>query len=482
MSSQSPASPPQSSAGDLAARLGLYTATMIVIGSMVGSGIFKKPALMAGQLGSPGLLVLVWLMAGLVTCFGALANAEVAGMITAVGGQYVFFRRIYNEFVGFLYGWAIFAVIQTGSIASIAYVGADYLRYFVKLPHLGPELEQLRISLLGIITITPLADLGPKLVTAGTVLLLTGVNILGVVLGGTVQNIFTTLKLVAIGGVVVACFALGGQPAAEVAAGSGAAATPLASSLGLVGALVAALSGAFWAYDGWNNITYVAGEVRQPSRNIPRALFLGTAAVATLYILVNLAYLNVLPLGEMAGSKLVAADAMQVVLGAVGGALISGLVIFSTFGTANGTILASARVHFAMARDGLFFRSLGNVHPRFRTPARSLLVQGLWASALVFSGTFDQLTDMLIFVSWIFYLLGALGVFVLRVREPHTPRPYRVWGYPVVPAVFVLFAATYVVITLRQDFRNSAFGLLLVALGVPLYLYWRRGGRARSGS
>jgi APA family basic amino acid/polyamine antiporter len=250
-----------------------------------------------------------------------------------------------------------------------------------------------------------------------------------------------------------------------------------------VGALVAALSGAFWAYDGWNNITYVAGEVRQPSRNIPRALFLGTAAVATLYILVNLAYLNVLPLGEMASSKLVAADAMRAVLGAIGGALISGLVIFSTFGTANGTILASARVHFAMARDGLFFRSLGNVHPRFRTPARSLLVQGLWASALVFSGTFDQLTDMLIFVSWIFYLLGALGVFVLRVREPDTPRPYRVWGYPVVPAVFVLFAATYVVITLRQDFRNSAFGLLLVALGVPLYLYWRgRAGRAASGS
>jgi APA family basic amino acid/polyamine antiporter len=218
MSSQSSSSPEQSRAGDLAAKLGLYTATMIVIGSMVGSGIFKKPALMAGQLGSPGLLVLVWLMAGLVTCFGALANAEVAGMITAVGGQYVFFRRIYNEFVGFLYGWAIFAVIQTGSIASISYVGADYLRYFVKLPHLGPELEQVKISLLGIITITPLADLGTKLVTAGTVLLLTGVNILGVVLGGTVQNIFTTLKLVAIGGVVVACFAVAGsQPLSSVA-------------------------------------------------------------------------------------------------------------------------------------------------------------------------------------------------------------------------------------------------------------------------
>ncbi len=461
----------------LAQRLGLYTATMIVIGSMVGSGIFRKPAKMASQLGSPLLLLLVWGGAGVITLFGALSNAEIAGMITAVGGQYVFFRRIYNDFVGFLYGWAVFAVIQTGSIASISYVCAEYVGYFVQLPRLSPELEKISFSLFGIITITPFADLGVKLVTAGCIMGLTSLNVTGVALGGVVQNIFTTLKMVAIAGVVAVCFGAGTGSFGHF---SGHTASAPTSTIGLVGALVAALAGAFWAYDGWNNITYIAGEVRQPSRNIPRALFLGTAAVALVYVAINLAYLYVLPLGEMASSKLVAADAMKRVLGGLGGALISGLVILSTFGTANGTILASARVHYAMANDGLFFRYLGQIHPRFKTPARSLMIQGIWASLLVFSGTFDQLTDMLIFVSWIFYFIGALGVFVLRRREPDAPRPYRVWGYPVVPALFLLFAAAYVVITLVESvesFRNSVFGLILVGIGVPLYLYWQRKAR-----
>ncbi len=461
---------PRGGGGGLVPTLGLYTAAMIVIGSMVGSGIFKKPAVMAEQLGSPTLMVLVWLLAGTVTLFGALSNSEVAGMITAVGGQYVFFRRIYNDFVGYLYGWAVFAVIQTGSIASIAYVFAEYTGYFVKLPTLPPEWEKLTFKLLGVIEIAPFTAFGTKLLTIGCVLLLTSVNITGVALGGAVQNIFTTLKVVAIAGVVVLSFSVGGGSVAHFTQS-----TPVSTgALGIVGAMGAAISGAFWAYDGWNNITYVAGEVREPSRNIPRALFLGTAGVMTIYALVNLAYIYVLPVEQMAGSKLVAADVMTRALGGIGGALISALVMVSTFGTTNGTILASSRVYYAMANDGLFFRYVGAVHPRFKTPARSLMVQGLWASLLVFSGTFDQLTDMLIFVSWIFYLLGALGVFVLRSKEPDTPRPYRVWGYPIVPAVFVLFAAAYVVVSLVENVRNALFGLLLVALGLPLYAYFRR--------
>jgi basic amino acid/polyamine antiporter, APA family len=475
------APPPKTSATpSLAQRLGLYTATMIVIGSMVGSGIFKKPATMAGQLGSPLLLVLVWILAGTVTLFGALSNSEIAGMITAVGGQYVFFRRIYNHFVGYLYGWAIFAVIQTGSIASISYVCAEYCGYFFRLPTLSPEWEKVSVNLLGVIEITPFASLGTKVLTAGIILSLTAVNATGVVLGGLVQNIFTTFKMVAIAGVVLLSFVVGGGSFGNFAAPAATAASSL-GTFGLIGAIGLATSGAFWAYDGWNNITYIAGEVREPSRNIPRALFIGTAAVMAIYVLVNLAYIYVLPLPEMAGSKLVAAEVMTRALGPLGGSLISALVILSTFGTANGTILASARVGYAMAGDGLFFRSLGQVHPRFQTPARSLLAQGIWASLLVFSGTFDQLTDMLIFVSWIFYFLGALGVFVLRRREPATARPYHVWGYPVVPAVFCLFAAAYVVVTLVESFRNSVFGLVLVVVGVPFYFYWsRRGGQAAS--
>jgi basic amino acid/polyamine antiporter, APA family len=472
-----PASPPPSS---LSQRLGLYTATMIVIGSVIGSGIFKKPAVMAAQLGSPILLLLTWVIAGTVTLFGALSNAEIAGMITAVGGQYVFFRRIYNDFFGYLYGWSVFAVIQTGSIASIAYVFAEYCGYFVHLPTLPPAWEKISVNLLGVIQVTPFANFGVKALTAACILLLTMVNISGVVLGGAVQNIFTTGKIVAIGAVVVLSFALGHGSLDHLT--STTAHVPV-GTLALIGALGAAVRGAFWAYDGWNNITYIAGEVREPSRTIPRALFIGALVVMSVYVLTNLAYLYVIPLEEMAQSKLVAADAMQRVFGATGAALISSLVILSTFGTANGTILASARVYFAMARDGFFFRGLGQVHPRFETPARSLLVQGIWASLLVFSGTFDQLTDMLIFVSWIFYFMGALGVFILRRKEPDTPRPYRVWGYPVVPLVFVVFAAAYVVVTLFDDTRNSLFGLILVALGIPLYFVFRRRmGRQDSGA
>jgi basic amino acid/polyamine antiporter, APA family len=468
MNSDSSSSPASSS---LLQRLGPYTATMIVMGSMIGSGIFKKPALMASQIGSSVLLLLTWVLAGTATLFGAFSNAEIASMITAPGGQYVYFRRIYNDFVGYLYGWAVFAVIQTGSIASITYIFAEYCGYFFNLPRLPAQWEGISVNLLGMIQITPFANLGTKLLTVACILLLTAVNITGVALGGAVQSVFTTLKIVAIAVVVLLAFALGHGDLSHFGSS-----LPLQStgSLGILGAMVAALSGAFWAYDGWNNITYVAAEVKAPSRNIPRALFFGTAGVMIVYLLINLAYLYVLPLEEMAKSQLVAADAMGRVLGGAGSAFISALVILSTFGTANGTILASARVYFAMARDGLFFSSLGQVHPRFHTPARSLLVQGLWASLLVFSGTFDQLTDMLIFVSWIFYFLGALGVFILRRKEPETERPYRVWGYPVVPAVFVVFAAAFVLVTLVESARNSLLGLILVALGIPLYLYWRR--------
>ena len=457
----------------LVRRLGLYTAVAVVVGSMIGSGIFKKPAVMADILHSPGLLLATWVLAGVITCFGALSNAEVAGMFPEAGGQYVFFRRIYNDFAAYLYGWAIFAVIQTGSIASIAYVFAEYVGYFVALPRLSPGLDGLSFSL-GPITVMPLHQLGLKLLTVAAIVLHTAVNVRGVALGGAVQSVVTTLKVLAVGVMVLLAFGAGqGDVAHFTEAGQGM--TPLSGdALTLVAAVGLALSGAFWSYDGWNNVTFLAGEVRDPTRNLPRALFIGTAAVVGVYLVINLAFLYQLPVARMAGSKLIAADVMRQALGPLGGALISGLVILSTFGSTNGSILASSRVSFAMARDGLFFPALGRVHPRFATPATALLAQGLWACALVFSGSFDQLTDMLIFVSWIFYAAGAAGVFVLRRKLPDQPRPYRVWGYPVVPAVFVAFASAYVVVTLLKNPRDTAFGLLLVALGLPLYWVFSR--------
>jgi APA family basic amino acid/polyamine antiporter len=463
---------------ELAARLGLLTAVALVIGSMIGSGIFKKTAVMARELHSGGLVLGAWVLAGLVTLCGALTNAEIASLIPATGGQYVYFRRMYGDFVGYLYGWSVFAVIQTGSIASIAYVFAEYVGYFVPLPRLGADWEAMRLSLGSVITFTPFVEFGEKLVAVATILLLTVVNVRGVALGGLVQNVFTLLKLGAVALVVALAFGAGKGSLATLAS-PGSAATPT-GWLPMLGAMGLALSGAFWAYDGWNNVTYVASEIREPQRNVPRALVTGTLLVMGVYLVTNLAYLYVLPLTRIESSKLVAAEVARECVGWGGGALVAAGVVVSTFGTTNGTTMASARVCFAMARDGLFFRRVGAVHERFGTPHVSLLVQGLWASLLVFSGTFDQLTDMLIFVSWGFYAAGAAGVFVLRRTMADAPRRFRVPFYPVLPALFVLFAMAYVVVSLVGSPRNSLVGLLLVAIGVLPYLWWRRRAPVRS--
>lgn len=480
--------PTQQHRSSLLPTLGLFTTLSIVIGAMIGSGIFKKPALMAAQLGSPELLIGIWVVAGIITLFGALTNAEIASMITQTGGQYIFFQKMYGDFMAFLYGWAVFIVIQTGSIASITYVFSQYCQYFYVLPRFSPAIKNafvLHIPFIG--QISPLADIGVKLLTITVIAGLTFVNYLGVRFGGSVQNVFTVLKVLAILFLVVAGFASGAgsfehfvQPAALT--------TPTGGALVL--AIVAAMSGAFWAYDGWNNITYIAGEVHQPQRNVPRALFLGTFVVISVYILINLAYMYILPLDAIAASELVATDAATVILGGLGGAFIAAAVMVSTFGTSNGTILASARVYFAMSREKMFFPSIGAIHPRYRTPGNALLLQAVWTCILVLSGTFDTLTDMLIFVSWIFYALGAFGVFILRRTMPEVPRPYKVWGYPFIPAVFVLFAFVYVVFTLYGDITaymegkttiiNSVFGLFLVGMGIPFYIYFRSKDKQRT--
>lgn len=469
--------------------LGLFTTVAIITGSVIGSGIFRKPALMASQLPSPELLLLVWIGAGVMTLFGALTNAEVAGMMSATGGQYVFFQRMYGNFVAYLYGWAAFVVIQSGSIASVAYVFAEYSQYFVTLPHFAPAVEHtfvLHIPFVG--NIFPLQDIGVKLVAVATIWLLTTVNYLGVRLGGIVQGVFTTMKLAAMAFLVGASFLYAGGSTSHFFTNP-ATTTLTASGWNLALLMVAVLAGAFWTYDGWNNITYVAGEVKDPHRTIPRALFISMAIVISVYVAINLAYLYVLPVEIMAKSKLVAADVATIVMGSGGGAFVAAAVMISTFGTVNGTILVCARVYFAMAKDKLFFAPIGVIHPRFHTPGNSLFMQATWASALVVSGTFDMITNMLIFIIWIFYALGAYGVFVLRKKMPEAPRPYKVWGYPYVPALFVTFAAMYVLITLYNDVTaymkgespiiNSVFGLLLVAAGIPLYYYFRRRERLR---
>ncbi len=472
----------QNKNSNLVKRLGLFTVLAIVVGAVIGSGIFKKPAVMASLLGSPELLIFVWVLAGVITLFGALSNAEVASIIPETGGQFIYFKKMYGNLSAYIYGWSILAVIQTASIASITYVFAEYTEYFFTLPRFSVEIEQaFRLYMPFVGWIYPLRDIGVKSLTIFTILFLSGVNYFGIKYGGIVADIMTVVKVVAILILVTFGFIYSGGSSANFV-------NDLPQYTGIsystIGAVVLALSAAFWAYDGWNNITYISGEVKSPQKNIPIALIAGTAIVILVYILINLAYLYVLPINEMAGSKLVAADMADRAIGGMGGAIVAALVMISTFGTSNGTIMVSARVYYSMSKNNMFFKTIGDIHPKYNTPANALILQAVWSSVLVFSGSFDDLTDMLIFVSWIFYAFGALGLFILRKKMPDTPRPYKVPGYPWVPAIFVIFAFSFVILTLYEDINNymtgkteiinSSFGLILTLVGIPFYYYFKK--------
>jgi APA family basic amino acid/polyamine antiporter len=482
--SEKPSGHPSINAGLLPA-LGLFTTIMMVVGGVIGSGIFRKPGLMAGQVGSPGLLLMVWLLAGVLTLFGALTNAEVASVIPETGGQYVYFERMFGSFFAYLYGWAVFAVIQTGSIAAVAYVFAEYAGKLVQLPEFSPEVSAFTIHFPFIGDVAPLADIGVKGLAAVLIVGLTAVNYIGVKLGGVVQNIFTIAKVAAMALLFMGAFFL---PTGGAAANLTTSSTVIhPAGFALLLAIVAAMQGAFWAYDGWNKITYIAGEVTHPQRNIPLGLGIGMLIVMVIYMLMNVAYAYVLPVDVMVHSKLVAADVAEKCFHG-GARWIAVAVMISTFGTANATILASARVYFSMSRRNVFPKFLGTAHPKFHTPAASLIVQGIWSVLLLFSGTFDTLTDTLIFVSWVFYAAGAYGVFVLRRQMPGAARPYKVPGYPIVPIVFIVFATIYLGFSIYNDIVdyqaavaagkhaiiNSAFGMVLVFIGTPIYWFYRK--------
>lgn len=442
---------------------------------MIGSGVFKKIAPMSVELGSPGLILLCWLIPGIITMIGAATNAEIAGLIAEPGGQYVYFKKMYGNAFAFLYGWSCFSVIQSASIASIAYVFAESVNAVIPLPRLPEIYEQ--VSIFGIFY--PLQSFGVKGLTILTILFLTSANYFGVIVGGTITNIFTALKVLGIIVIILLGFFISGGSSSNLTPVLGKTGFEYSSPLGLFGAMFAAMLAAFWAYDGWNNIGYLGGEVKNPKRNIPIALFGGVALVILIYLAINAAFLYVLPVNEIISitqneHSIIAIEMMRKFLGYGGALFISVLIMVSTFGTTNGTILASSRIYFAMAKDNLFFKSAGSHHSKYRTPHISLLIQGLWASALVLSGTFDQLTDMLIFASFIFYGAGAFGVFILRKKMIDTERVYKVPGYPVIPFVFVLFCVALVLVTIIENPRDSGIGLSLVLIGIPFYIFWKR--------
>lgn len=450
---------PEAQEPRLAERLSLSTAIAVVIGSIIGSGIFLVPQKIALTLGDAGWIITVWIFGGLLSLAGALTSAEIAGMIPEAGGQYVFFREIYNEFAAFLYGWTTFIVYQTGSIAAIAVAFAKYLGFF--FPRLGAWNLNLGFFVM--------PEIGVKLVAICAILFVASVNYFGVQFGGFVQKIFTLLKVAALAGIVAACFIFGTRAAHLY--------TPFYGTYhgaSLLGAFGIALVSVLWAYDGWNSVTYLAGEVKNAQKNIPIALIAGTISVIVIYVLANLAYMYVLSVPQVAESKLVASDAISTFFGRNGAALIAVAVMISTFGTVNATSMTTARVYFAMAKDKLFFRKIASVHPKYQTPHVSLVVQGIWASLLTLTGTYDQLFTYVIFASWLFYALGTFGIFVLRKKRPDAPRPYRTIGYPFVPMIFVVVSIWFVYNTIATDPRDSLIGLGLVLLGLPAYFYWKK--------
>ena len=454
---------------ELVRGLTLTAAIMIAAGSMIGSGIFRKPATMAGQLMSPELLLIVWLVAGIITFIGALCNAEVSGMIDATGGQYVYFQKMYGNFVSYLYGWSVFAVIQTGAGAAIAYVFGEYLGYFIKYPQLPESWVTISIYIPIVGNIFPFAEFGAKAAAILCILFLTAINYAGVIFGGAVQSFVTFVKIASIVLLSILLLASGSGSFSNISTGFS---IPESTTSNIISLFGLAIAGAFWAYDGWNNLTFVAGEIKNPQRNVPLGLLFGTLIVVVVYMLINVAYLYVLPIEKMAESPLVGATAASIVFGSNGAILITIAVIISTFGALNGNILSTARVCFAMAKNNMFIKSLDKIHPRYATPHTSLVAQGLWSCVLVLTGTFDTITDYVMFASWLFYMLGAYGVIVLRKKMPDVHRPYKVWGYPYTPMIFVIFSFLFLVNTIISDYENAAMGSLLILLGLPFY-YWR---------
>jgi basic amino acid/polyamine antiporter, APA family len=448
-------------------RLGVFSATTIIVGSMIGSGIFIAPSIMAGFIASPGLWLGLWIVGGALTLLGALSYAELAAMFPSAGGQYVFLREAFGPRVAFLYGWTLFLVIQSGFNAAVAIGFAKFLG------GVGLQAGEADIVLsLGGFTLSR-----AQLVATAVIAVLTGINARGLREGALVQNVCTVLKVAAIALLAMSSLSSGKGSLSHFSGAPDAVALgPKGLELGLFGAIGVAMSKALFSYDAWNTVTFTAEEVREPQRNLPRALVAGTVVTTLAYAAACSAYLYVLPLDRMARvvENRVASDVASVVLGPTGVTLVSLAILISTFGCANGLILSGARVLFAMARDGLFFRAAGRIDARRRTPSGALALQGAWSVVLAISGTYDRLLTYVTFASLGFNALTVVALLVLRRTRPGAPRPYRTWGYPATPALYLAGALFFLVYIFAGDPRDACAGLALVAIGWPAYAVFSR--------
>ncbi len=460
--------------GQLIRSITLSAATILVVSSVIGSGVYKKVAPMSADLLSPSLVLWAWLLAGIISLFGALSNAEIAGMMADSGGEFVYFRKIYGRFMAFLWGWSTFAVIKTAAVASIAYVFSQSFNAMFPLPHLPESVESIQF-----LVFKPFENAGVKGLTILLILVLTFVNSRGLKNAAALSTWITRLVIVGLLGIVVSGFLWGGGSISNFNTPSVSYTPRDWTDFTLIKAVFAALLSAFWAYEGWNTLGFIGGEIKNPNRNLPLALFGGMMIIIGAYMIVNFTYLYVLPIDQLidvhkAKNEIAAVAVVRHFAGDMGATLISIIILITTLGCTNSTILMPPRVYYAMAKDGLFFPRAAEIHPTYHTPNPALWMQGLWACMLVLSGSFDQLTDMLIFAAFFFYGATAFGVFVMRRREPNAERPYKVWGYPIVPALFVLFCVALIIITCINHPREATLGIVLMLSGLPFYFYWTR--------
>ena len=441
----------------LARDLGVSHASAIVVGTIIGSGIFLVPAEMMQAVGSAWLVYLAWIVGGVLSLAGAITYAELGAMKPQAGGEYVYIRDAYGPLPGFLYAWTWFAIAKPASIATLTTGFVRILGTFPALAFFNQDAVH-----------SPFAISYGQLVAIAAAVFITALNYIGIKRAGEFQVVFTVVKIAIILSIAFLGFSAASGTWRNFT-------TSFQGATGGFAGFMAALIAALWAYDGWNDLNMVSGEVRNPGRNLPIALIAGVGVVALLYMLTNAAVQYVLPAASIAASPRPASEATAVAAGAWGAAIVSAGMAVSMLVALNGTIMSGARVPFAMARDGYFFRAMAEVHPRFHTPSIALIVQlGLSIVLLLFAGNFRQLFSLAIFAEWLFYMISASTVFALRKQEPNAPRPYRTWGYPLVPAMFVMAAAVLLYYTFTENLRNSAWGVVVILAGVPIYLYFTR--------
>jgi basic amino acid/polyamine antiporter, APA family len=461
--------------GQLLRTITLSSATILVVSSVIGSGVYKKVAPMSEGLMSPTLVLWAWILAGVISLTGALSNAEIAGMMAGSGGEYLYFKKIYGRFTAFMYGWATFAVIKTASVSSIAYVVAQSLNSLIPLPHLPQDIE--KINLFGIMT--PFDNFGVKALTILIIIGLTRLNTRGLKGGEWLSKSITKMVITGLILIVISGLFFGGGSVSNITTPSVNYVARPWYDFDLIKAVFGAMLAAFWAYEGWNTVGFLGGEIQNPNKNLPLALFFGLLIIIGAYVVVNFTYLYVLPVDDIIAIKksqnqIAAIEVIRHFAGGIGATILSCLILVTTFGCTNSTILMPPRIYQVMAEDGVFFKGAERIHPVSNTPNVALWIQCVWACLLVLSGSFDQLTDMLIFVAFFFYGATAAGVFIMRIREPNAERPYKVWGYPIVPAIFVLFCITLIIITCFSNPREAGMGLVLTLSGVPFYFYWNK--------